>query len=286
MIYKEVIFYYEKGEKNTNICYNKETEEIIEIKMINKRDKKENDEIKERSKKVECKKISEKCLLFISENQNNNNYYMTDMIYMLNFYKKEMYICIQKNAKNEIIEYLKNLEIIDESKIIILEENIRYEIEEIKICNEQIKTNKKIELMKNMNKKLKIKRLEYYPEKIFILSENINMKLKNSNEIIEMMRDRGYYILNNNIDLEIKNNMLKKCKKLVCELGNGCNNIFYLEKETSVKILTNSSIINKYLFYNNVLNLEIEEIHGKIINKNNQKIEWIINQKLINEKIL
>ena len=283
MICKNIIIYYEVIDNpftNINICYD-DKKNIINIPFFYRNNcnfKIENNKlIKDNIEQVE---IKEKCFLFIVDYQSNFHHFMTEMAYLMNFYNNSYYLCIQKNVPKFILEYIQSLNI-NTSKILFLDEKINYKFTNMFIYTLNVKTNKKIEFMMNVNKKLLYNNLDSYPEKIFIYRKNNKRKLLNSDKVYDILKNNGFYFFSpEESDLKTQISLMQNCKILCCELGAGCCNMFFLNKNAKMIILSFSNWSKKYLFFNNITKLNITTIEGKLIKGNEHNCEWIIDEKL------
>jgi capsular polysaccharide biosynthesis protein len=285
MLFSNIIFYYETYNKpyhNLNICYD-QSHNILDIPFFYRN----NNELKFDTKKLinnnEKKEITENCFLFVTDFHFNFHHFMLEMLYLLFFYTKHYSsykLCIQNNMANFALEYLECLNI-NLSRIIKLEEKTNYKFSVVKILTNNFNIGKKIQLIENLNKYLNYKPLVYYPEKIFLFRKNNKRILINKDKIYDILKKKNYYFYSpeeSNLQTQIA--LMRNCKVLCCELGAGCCNMFFLNKKAKLFILSFiKGWTNKYLYYNNIIKLDISVIHGKLINGNEHNCNWSVNEK-------
>ena len=286
MIYKDIIFYYKKSStlNNLNICYFKETKNILDIPFFYRNNHEDKINTKELIKDISKNIIIGDSFLLIIDFQRNFHHFMTEMVYLLSYYKNysNFKLCIQKNTSKFCIEYINNISFINKNNIIYLEEDINYLFKNIFIFTQNIKTNAKISLMMNVNSYLIKKDLDYYPEKIFIYRKNNKRRLANIEKVIEIMKNNNFFIYSPEESvLSTQYSLINYCKILVCELGAGCCNMFFTNPNVKIIILSFCNWSNKYLFFNNITKRDIKIIHGKILSGNEHSCEWIIDENKI-----
>lgn len=281
------IIFNENKELITQRFFYRNTNEYIKENNINLEEK-----ITEILENNEIIEITDHCFIYMMDYDFNFHHFMTELFSVFHYFKtvrrrvnKNTKLII-RNGCNFSYETLKLLGIPDD-KIIHLEPNKLYYFKNLFINPDEM--NKKVfsYLLETFNL-LNIKHLEYYPEKIMLVRLNNKRVCNNYEEYKEVGIRNGFFPYSPEEDtLENQISLMNHCKVLLCEVGAGCCNLFFMESKNTIIIMDFfPQWCNKiYMFNNRTRRHTIKRVNCKKISGDEHNASWIANIEEL-EKII
>lgn len=234
--------------------------------------------------------IDDFCFLYIADYDENFHHFILDLLPDFHYFKairrrvnKNTKLVIRKNSKFSY-NFLKLLGI-EDNKILELDNDELYFFKNIFLIHPSL--NKKTMTYINETTNLLYRQpIEHKPDKIAIIRDNDKRICVNYDLFKQTALDYGFFLYspeNDNINNQLS--LIYNCSFLLCELGAGCSNIFFMRPKQKMIIVdffpSWGAIYRK--FNNKYKQHDLRFVQSKKLNGNQHNCSWKANiQRLKN----
>lgn len=228
--------------------------------------------------------INDYCFLYIADYDNNFHHFMLDLLPDFHYFKsirrrvnKNTKLVIRKNS-NFSYNFLKLLGI-DDDKILQLENDELYFFENIFLIQPSLNKKTMTYIIETTNQLYK-QPIEHKPDKIALIRTNDKRICINYELFKQTASEYGFFLYspeNDTINNQVS--LIYNCSFLLCELGAGCSNIFFMKPKQRMIILdffpswgvVYKNLNNKYKEH------DLRFVRCKKLRGNQHNCSWIAN---------